>query len=104
MKRAFRRASIPLAFYYAITLGLPLANGAGGPAVLEHALVVLIAPPTLIMVFSLVRAFRPIAAITKLITGRVLSDAGVPGEMSAEGRARIRGRKKAVGSSREEGA
>jgi len=70
MKRAFRSASIPLAFYYAITLGLPLANGAGGSAFLEHAVVVLIVPPALIMIF---------AAIMRLIRRSELSDASVPG-------------------------
>ena len=54
MKHAFRRAATPLAFYYAVTLALPLANGAGGPSVLNHALVVLVLPPILILLFSLV--------------------------------------------------
>ena len=51
MKQAFRRAGIPLAFYYAVTLGLPVANGAGGSAFLEHALVVLAIPPVLVLLF-----------------------------------------------------
>ena len=47
--RAFRRAALPLGCYYAVTLGVPIANGAassGGFA--GHALVVLILPPMLI--------------------------------------------------------
>jgi hypothetical protein len=50
--RAFRRVALPLVSYYAVTLGLPLANGAAraGAPFVEHALVVLIAPPALIMV------------------------------------------------------
>jgi len=56
MKPAFRRAAIPLVFYYAITLALPLANGAAGPAFLEHAIVVLLVPPVLILLFCLARA------------------------------------------------
>ena len=56
MRRVFRRAGTPLAFYYAITLALPLANGAGGAAFLEHALVVLAIPPALILVFCATRA------------------------------------------------
>jgi hypothetical protein len=50
MGRAFRRAAPPLAWYYAITLVLPIANGAAqaGAAFGEHALVVLVLPPALI--------------------------------------------------------
>ena len=48
--RAFRRATVPLFWYYAITLGLPLANGAAaaGTPFVTHAIVVLLLPPTLI--------------------------------------------------------
>ena len=48
---AFRRTAVPLTSYYLITLGLPLANGAAqsGARFLEHALVVLVVPPTLII-------------------------------------------------------
>jgi hypothetical protein len=48
--RAFRRTAVPLAFYYGVTVALPIANGAvgvGAPFV-EHALVVLVTPPILI--------------------------------------------------------
>jgi len=55
MKRAFCRAGTPLACYYAVTLALPLANGARGSAFLEHALVVFAVPPALIMLFCLAR-------------------------------------------------
>jgi Ca-activated chloride channel family protein len=50
--RAFRRAALPLASYYGVTLALPLANGAAraGAAFVEHALVVLFVPPCLITV------------------------------------------------------
>jgi|RhiMethySRZTD1v2_1073278.scaffolds.fasta_scaffold622945_3 hypothetical protein len=50
--RAFRRTALPLAAYYAVTLGLPLANGAArsGGAFIEHALVVLAVPPIVIVV------------------------------------------------------
>jgi hypothetical protein len=49
--QAFRRATPPLAWYYAITLALPLANGAAqaGVAFVEHAMVVLVLPPVLIV-------------------------------------------------------
>lgn len=56
MKRVFRHAGTPLAFYYAVTLALPLANGAAGSAFLEHALVVLAVPPVLIVLFCSARA------------------------------------------------
>jgi hypothetical protein len=48
--RAFRRVALPLASYYAVTLALPLANGAApSGAFMEHALVVLIVPPIAII-------------------------------------------------------
>lgn len=48
--RGFRRTAVPLYCYYAITLALPLANGAAGAgmAFAKHALVVLVIPPILI--------------------------------------------------------
>lgn len=48
--RAFRRTALPLACYYAVTLALPLANGAAnaGSAFVAHALVVLVMPPVII--------------------------------------------------------
>jgi hypothetical protein len=48
---AFRRTALPLAAYYAVTLALPLANGAAasGAAFVRHALVVLAVPPILIV-------------------------------------------------------
>jgi hypothetical protein len=43
--RGFRRLALPLGSYYAVTLALPLANGATPSAsFMEHALVVLIVP------------------------------------------------------------
>lgn len=51
---AFRRMALPLAWYYAVTLVLPLANGAGqaGVVFVWHALVVLVVPPFLIVAAS----------------------------------------------------
>jgi uncharacterized membrane-anchored protein len=48
---AFRRTAVPLASYYAVTLALPLANGAAqsGTAFAEHALVVLVVPALVIV-------------------------------------------------------
>jgi hypothetical protein len=55
--RAFRHAAPPLGWYYAVTLALPLANGAAqaGAAFVEHALVVLVLPPVLIVVACVTR-------------------------------------------------
>jgi exosortase/archaeosortase family protein len=46
-----RRLAVPVAWYYAITLALPVANGAAaaGAVFVEHALVVLVLPPLLIV-------------------------------------------------------
>jgi hypothetical protein len=52
--RALRRLALPLAWYYAVTLAIPLANGAGqaGIVFVWHALAVLVVPPFLIVVAS----------------------------------------------------
>jgi hypothetical protein len=48
--QAFRRTALPLVSYYAVTLALPLANGAAqSGAFMDHALVVLIVPPVAII-------------------------------------------------------
>jgi hypothetical protein len=54
--QAFRRATLPLGWYYAVTLALPLANGAtqAGAAFVDHALVVLVVPPILIVLVHVV--------------------------------------------------
>jgi hypothetical protein len=61
--QAVRRAALPLAWYYAVTLALPLANGAAqsGTAFVNHALVVLVVPPVLIV---LAYALRTAAAVS----------------------------------------
>ena len=48
---ALRRAAVPLAAYYAVTVALPLANGAAhaGARFAEHAAMVLIVPPAAIV-------------------------------------------------------
>jgi hypothetical protein len=62
---AFRRAALPLAWYYAVTLALPLANGAtkAGAGFVGHALTVLVIPSILVVVVHAVhvaisRSFR----------------------------------------------
>jgi uncharacterized membrane-anchored protein len=49
---AFRRTALPLLSYYAVTIALPLANGAAqsGAAFTDHALVVLLVPLVVIVV------------------------------------------------------
>jgi hypothetical protein len=50
--------AVPLASYYAVTLALPLANGAAqsGDAFVKHALVVLVVPPLAIVLACVVHA------------------------------------------------
>jgi hypothetical protein len=57
LARAFRRAALPLASYYAVTLALPLANGAAqaSAAFVGHALVVFAVPPILIVLACSIR-------------------------------------------------
>jgi hypothetical protein len=55
--RAFRRTALPLVSYYAITLAVPLANGAAqSAAFVSHALVVLVVPPVAIVLVCVVHA------------------------------------------------
>jgi hypothetical protein len=55
--RAFRRMALPLGSYYAVTLALPLANGAASSgAFMEHAVVVLVVPVIAIILGSAVHA------------------------------------------------
>lgn len=50
------RYALPLGCYYAVTLGVPLVNGAqGGHAFLAHAAIVLLVPPVLVLVVCGVR-------------------------------------------------
>ena len=61
--RAFRRVALPLASYYAVTLALPLANGvAPSGAFMEHALAVLVVPPTAIILGCAVRTIAHVLA------------------------------------------
>lgn len=58
LTHAFRRMALPLAWYYAVTLALPLANGAAhSGAFVEHSLVVLIVPPLAIVLACAVYTF-----------------------------------------------
>ena len=62
--RTFRRAALPLTWYYAVTLALPLANGAAhaGAVFVEHALIVLILPPVLLVLTSVTREMARVLA------------------------------------------
>jgi hypothetical protein len=57
--RALHRASVPLVAYYAVTLVLPVANGAAqsGTAFLRHALTVLVFPLAAVALGGAVCAF-----------------------------------------------
>jgi len=54
VSRALRRHALPLAWYYAVTLAIPIANGAAeaGMVFVWHALAVLVVPLFLIVVAS----------------------------------------------------
>jgi hypothetical protein len=61
---AFRRTALPLASYYAVTLAVPLANGAAqSGAFVEHALAVLVVPLVAVMVACAVHALFNKAAV-----------------------------------------
>jgi hypothetical protein len=64
LARAFRRASVPLTAYYAVTLAIPLANGAAqsGAVFITHALVVLVIPPVVILLACAARAAAHVLA------------------------------------------
>ena len=78
---AFRRVALPLGWYYAVAVGLPLANGAAqaGAAFTEHALIVVVVPLILIVfvcatrelacgaanAFGPRRSFRPLAKLQR---------------------------------------
>lgn len=53
MARAFRGAAAPLLSYYAISVVVPLLNGARGVPFFEHVCFVLLVPPVLIAVTGL---------------------------------------------------
>ena len=66
--QVFRHAILPLAWYYAVTLAMPLANGAARAGVVfaQHALVVLVVPPAVIVlvcaVYEAAKLLRPEAS------------------------------------------
>jgi hypothetical protein len=60
LARAYRRALVPLSAYYAVTLALPVANGAArsGTAFVTHALVVLLVPVLAVALGSAIHAIH----------------------------------------------
>jgi hypothetical protein len=55
--RAFRRMALPLVSYYAVTLVLPLGNGAArSDGFVQHAVAVLAVPPIAIVMWLAVTA------------------------------------------------
>ena len=86
--RAFRRMTLPMIAYYGITLVVPLANGAAqsSEAFAKHALVVLLVPPTALVVvgatYSIARALAAtchavIACAMALVTAGSIEETGV---------------------------
>ena len=66
----FRRAALPLGAYYAITLALPIANGAAhsGVAFVAHAIVVFVLPLLLIaLTYAVNRAAHVLARVARSI-------------------------------------
>ena len=66
--RGFRRAALPLVSYYAVTLAVPLANGAAsGAAFVTHAIPVLVVPAVAIVlacgVHSTVRRLQKLLSV-----------------------------------------
>jgi exosortase K len=55
-RHAFRRTALPLVSYYAVTLAVPVANGAAqsGAAFVKHAITVLVVPPIAIVLACLI--------------------------------------------------
>ena len=60
--RGFRRSAPALASYYAVTLAIPIAGGAWSDAFLQHALVVVLVPPLIVLAASVVRRGQEPAA------------------------------------------
>jgi hypothetical protein len=67
LRQAFRRTALPLMSYYAITLAVPLANGAAqsDAAFVKHAITVLVVPPLAIVVACLVLDRLPLVVLLR---------------------------------------
>jgi hypothetical protein len=67
LARAFRRAAVPLVAYYAVTVALPVANGAArsGARFVDHALIVLVVPPVMIVLACAVEWIKTMARHTR---------------------------------------
>lgn len=62
LEHAFRRAATPLLWYYGVTIGLPLANGAaGGAGFGEHTLFVALVPVGIVVVACAARELARIS-------------------------------------------
>jgi hypothetical protein len=82
---AFRRTALPLASYYAVTLAVPLANGAAqSGAFVEHALAVLVVPPVAIILactaHTMAHAFASVAASSLKLEERERGSSRLAGE------------------------
>ena len=76
---AFRRTALPLASYYAVTLAVPLVNGAArSGAFVDHALAVLVVPPVAIIVACVVHAlFHKVSGVITPVSGKRLCSSGM---------------------------
>jgi hypothetical protein len=78
--RTFRHAALPLAWYYAVTLALPIANGAarGGMAFVEHGAVVLALPIVIVLACATIRS----AILTACLASALLQ--GMPATLGGQ--------------------
>jgi hypothetical protein len=87
--QGFRRATLPLGCYYAVTLLMPLANGAGqSRAFLDHAVAVASVPLVLVALVTASRAcVRLVVAARTAPPYRSAAYVGGAGKRSGDGRA-----------------
>ena len=90
--RTFCRVALPLASYYAVTLALPLANGAApSGAFMEHALLVLVVPPMAIIFACAVHTIAN--GLAGLAAPAIRADASPQFSYSATSSTSVAGRK-----------
>jgi hypothetical protein len=68
--RGFRRLALPLAAYYVVTLAVPFANGAArsGMVFVEHALVVIVVPPiVIVLACAVAQLFRSARGFVEIL-------------------------------------
>jgi hypothetical protein len=65
LRQGFQHAALPLAWYYAVTLGVPLANGAAksNAGFVKHAITVAVVPPIAIVLACAVHSSVRVATV-----------------------------------------